>query len=241
MFSGKKKEEFLQKEFEGVKQLELFCDAGNISVHTWKQPNIILEIKKQGNAQQLQNCFINCMQHESLLQVETTTQESRYIANTHMNIIVPEHTDIKVATKQGNISIKNLSGIVHAQTDYGNIEVIDSTNNITALTEHGNITIQRESMGKDHTISATTNNHGSIILQVPQHINTYIEAHSQHGKITSDLLVTLQEQTTKLNDEIYRQQRRNAQGTISKNKADSAQGSIKLQSKFGPIKIKSYV
>lgn len=240
VFYNGKYESSEQKEFKDVQKLELFCDQGNISIHTWKQPSTMIEIKKNGSENQHNQTNITFTQHEDVLQVQTNYKDKKSIATTNFNIIVSEKTDVKVATKQGNMYIKNLSGIVNAQTENGNIEVIDGSNTTNLYTNHGNIIIQRELMANDTTVEAESSS-GSIILQVPQHINCNIETQAKQGKIQSDLLITIHPHTMKLNDETFKQQKHAITGSITKNNDDKTVGNIKLTSKLGSIKIKPYV
>ncbi len=238
-FFSKNKEEFFHQELENIQNIELLCDSGNISIHTWKQASTLIEVTKQGTSQQLKSTSINIHQTEKILQIYANHQDPCYTATTHINIIIPEETCIKLATKQGNISIKNVSGSIYAHTECGNIEVIDGEHDITAKATSGNIFIQRESI-KDHCIKAETF-HGHITLQVPQYIHCHLTAQTKHGKIYSNLFITLLEQTIKLNEDTYKHQRHNIIGKIVKHPENKVKGSIQLTTHTGTIKVNPYI
>lgn len=240
IFSRNKQEIITHQEFKNIKQLELLCEQGNISIHTWKQSSTMIELKKIGSATQISQTDIDFLQYEDLLQIKTECKDNKSLATIHINIIIPEQTSVKIAIKQGDIFIKNLSGIIQAQTDSGNIDIIDGSQDITIRSKRGNLTIQRENMTNSEWISAITEN-GNIILQVPQHINSKILAEAKNGKIYSDLLITLQSKTTKLTDEVYKQQRHQLSGLISKDENAKIFGTINLETRHGMIKIKNYV
>lgn len=240
IFSRNKKETIIHQEFKNIKQLELLCEQGNLSIHTWKQSSTMIELKKIGSPTQILQTDIDFLQYKDLLQIKTENKDKKHLAIIHINIIVPEETSVKIEIKQGNIFIKNLSGTIQAQTDIGNIDIIDGFQDITAYSKRGNITLQRENMIKTEWISACTEN-GNIFLQIPQHINSKVLAEAKNGKIYSDLLVTLQSKTTKLTDEIYKQQRHKLNGIISKDENTTASGTINLKTNHGIIKIKNYV
>lgn len=239
-FNKGKQENVTTQEFKQVDKLELMCDHGKIIIHTWKQPTTMVEVKKTGSPTHLSQTTLDFVHHNGLLQIKTITTNKKSIATTDITIIIPEKTSVKVATKQGNIYIKNLSGIIQATTDSGNIDIIDGSGDTTIHSKHGNILIQRENMQHTEFIRASADK-GSITLQVPQHINSNIQASTKNGKIYSDLLVTLESRTTKLTDAVYKQQKQQLSGIIHKNYDDAIEGNITLETKHGVIKIKNYV
>ena len=233
-------EEIHHQEFQNINQIELFCQQGNISIHTWKQNSCIMEIKKQGSLQQIQSTPIDLIQEEGLLQIQINNQCQKTKAVTHISLIIPEQASIKVATKHGKIFIKNAFESIYAYTDFGNIDIIDGQTDIIAKTHSGNITIQREQLKQQHSITAETQS-GNITLQVPQHINSSIQAHTKHGKIYSNLLITLEQLTTKLNDEIYKKFKQNLKGFILQDTSAEVAGKITLTTNIGTIKIHPYI
>ena len=240
IFSLNKQENIFHQEFKDVKQVELLCEIGNITIHTWKQSSTMVELKKIGSQAQMSQTIVDFVNYDDLLQIKTEFLDKKILATIHITIIIPEQTSIKISIKNGNIFIKNLSGSIDAQTDLGNIDIIDGSSDVTIFSKRGNINIQRENMINTQKISAITDN-GNILLQIPQHMNTNIIAEAKNGKIYSDLLITLQQKTTKLTDEVYKQQRHQLSGSISKDSTSVVCGSINLETKHGLIKIKGYV
>lgn len=239
-FTKNKQETVLFQEFKDVHTLELLCQHGNISIHTWKQPTTVVEIKKTGAPTEQTTNTVDFIHYEHLLQIKPVTQDKKSAIITDITIIVPEQTSVKISNKKGNICIKNLDGTIEAHTHYGNIEVVDGSHNATVHSDHGNIVIQRESMHDTDTIKATTDQ-GSIALQVPQHINSTVQASTKSGKIYSDLFVTLESKTTKLTDMVYKQQKQELKGTIYNDYDASISGIIILETKQGTIKIKNHI
>lgn len=240
LFSRTKQENVIHQEFKDIKTLELLCEQGNISIHTWKQSTTMVELKKLGSVTQLSQTTIDFLPYDDMLQIKTECNDKKNIATIHINIIVPEQTSVKISIKLGNIFIKNLSGEIQANTDSGNINIIDGSQDVSVRSKRGNIMLQRENMIDTEWISAITEN-GDIIVQIPQHINSKIIAEAKNGKIYSDLLVTLQSKTTKLTDEVYKQQRHQLDGIITKDENAKVAGTIHLETKHGIIKIKNYM
>lgn len=240
IFTRAKEENIVHKEYTGIKNLELLCEQGNISIHTWKQSSTMIELKKIGSKIAIDRTAIEFSQYEEILQIHAICNDKKNIATIHINIIVPEQTFVKVATKKGNIIIKNLSETINAQTNWGNIDIVDGFGDIFIHSKHGNINIQRESMMNTENINATTDN-GTIFLQVPQHINCNIKAEALGNKIYSDLLITVQPKVTKLTDEVYKKQQHQLLGAITNNEGSSPSGLIALATKHGSIKIKSFI
>lgn len=239
-FFSKNQEEIVQQEFNNIDTLELFCDYGNITIHSWQQKGCLVEIKKEGNCQQVSTTDVSIEHQNNFLQIQTNCPQKKQQCPTHFNVIVPEQTSIKVATKSGNIFIKNASGETYAHSQSGNIKIIDGANDLLAKSVSGNITVQREHIETQHTATIETSS-GTITLQVPQYIGCNLNACSKYGKILSNLFITLAPQTIKLNEETYKQQRHCIKGSILKQAADFPQGLINLTTTSGMIKICSYV
>lgn len=239
-FLGNKKQDVFQKEFVNVKKIEFCANKGNLIVHTWKQKSIMLEIKKNGSAEQCHKTEINTCQDETLLQVEIKSEQEKTTAYCDIQLIVPEKTSLNIQLNTGDIIIKNLSGYIQAQTDHGDIIISDGDHEGIIRTHKGNIVLQKESINPDQILNAHTDS-GNITLQVPQHINCNIFAHTKKGHIYSDLFITLQGQNTQLTDQFYKQQRQKLIGVIQKDRSNQGIGTVELSSLNGTIHIKPYV
>lgn len=240
LFKTKKEEESITKEFNDVDQLEILCKQATIFIHTWKQPSTFVEIKKIGSKQQLCATDIDFIYYDHLLQIHPLVEQEKQSSSIVITIITPETARVKVATQSGNIVIKNLDGEIEAHTDSGNITIIDGSHNATMHTKDGAILLQRETMQNTDLIKATTDK-GSITLQVPQYINSFIQAQTKKGKIYSDLLVTVEPKITKLNNAVYKEQKQSVTGSLQKDKESFVSGNIYLETKHGTIFIKNYV
>ena len=235
-----KQENIINKECFGVKQFELLCQSGNICIHTWKQSSTMIEIKKVGSQSQIDATDIKFLQYDGILQINTVCNDSQSIPAIHFNIILPEKTSVKIATKNGNISIKNLFGFINAKTDYGNIDIIYGSSNVSINSKRGNLVIQRENMIDTDIINAIAEN-GDISLRLTQNINCDIKAKAKGGKIYSDLFITLKEQKTKLTDDIYKKQQQQLYGFISNDSIKPVSGLINIETYHGSIKIKNFI
>ncbi len=240
LFSKNKVEDIIHQEFKNVKTLELLAQHGSISIHTWKQTGAVLECKKTGNQLQLDQTTITAVQHDDLLQIKTLVQDKKNSASVTITLIIPENASVKIKTHTGDIVIKHVNNTINAQTDAGNITIVDGSGDIDIVTKSGDMLIQREHMLNTDHITALANS-GNIILQVPQHMHSQISALTKNGKVYSDLFIKVHEKTTKLNDEVYRQQKQQVVGSIAKDGSALIAGSINLETKNGTIKIQNYV
>ena len=238
-FFSRNKEEIIHKEFNHIKKLELLCEHGDVSIKTWKQPCVLVELRKKGSELFLQSVTLQCSSKDNILQVSTSMTDASLSGTLTLQIFVPETLPIKVATTENNISIENLSGAIDAQTTYGAINIFEGTNTVIAKTTQGNILVQRLSMQTEHSLNIATQ-HGNITVAVPQSMNCDIQAQSLHGKIQSDLFITLRPPTMLLNDETFKELKHNIHAIIGQPRQDQEIATMLLSSEFGVIKIIPY-
>ena len=186
-FFSRNKEEIIHKEFNHIKKLELLCEHGNISIETWKQPCVLVELIKNGSEQFLQSATVQCTVQDNVLQVSTIMKDDSLSGTVTIQVLVPETLPVKVATTESDITVKDLCGAIDAQTTSGAINILQGTNTVLAKTTQGNIVVQRQSMLPEHSLNLYSE-HGNVTIAIPQSMNCDIQAQSLHGKIQSDLI-----------------------------------------------------
>lgn len=142
-------------------------------------------------------------------------------------------------TKTGNIEITNIANAISAQTEEngsiliekardnikaatnkGNITIHDATKSIIATTQKGNISTACNNVPSQSKIKLCSLVSGAITLAVPPSANATLQGKTVHGKLTSDLDVTIKPFTTKLNKKTRREFERQVDGVLGTGEAD---------------------
>lgn len=238
-FFNRRKEEISHQEFNNVARLEIVCHHGPVIIESWKQPCVLLELKKRGNAQFIEQSKLICPKRDQNLSVSVDLPEGSPSGSLSLHVLVPKDLPIKITTTDGSITLKNISGAVDLHTNRGAINVTEGSNTVIAKTMHGNISVQRKKMQPDTALNLYSQ-HGNITLYVPQDINAQLEAHSLHGKIYSDLFVTLHAQTVLLHEETFKNMRHHVAGWIGQQMQNANPATMLLSADFGVIQINGY-
>lgn len=158
---------------------------------------------------------------------------------------------VAAKTASGDISIKNIANTVVAQTEQtgsifiekaqdnikatankGNITINQATKSIIANTQKGNIITSCNEVPQASKIKLNTETSGAITLAMPTSVSATVQGKTMRGRLTSDLDITLQPCTTKLNKQTRRELEKQVNGTLGTGAAE-----IQLTSNSGNIKI----
>jgi DUF4097 and DUF4098 domain-containing protein YvlB len=152
---------------------------GDIAIKEWNQNTIQLKTTKRAFKNELlaQTQVITTL-NETTLTLATQRDTADQTTSVNYELIIPQHTKVKVSTETGSINIEKINGTVHAITGNGTITLYDIVGSIDATTQTGNIII-KNSQG---SIRAETNT-GDISIQGARHT---IVAKTQNGKITTE-------------------------------------------------------
>ncbi len=237
-FFSKSKEEIVHQEFNNVKNIELTNLYGNVSVESWKQPCIMIEQRKKGHAEFLKNCYLKANIEDHTVHAKTEIKNNCK-GTFNIRILLPENISLKLKTNNGTITIKNHNGPIDLTTNYGNISVVNGNNTTIVQTVQGNITVQKKSIKNDHCLNLQSE-HGNITLMIPQELEADLEAHTNYGKITSELFVTLHNQTVQLNEQTFKDMKHHVHGRIGQPNCNENLPTILLKADYGAISILPY-
>ncbi len=237
-FFSKNKEETIHQEFNNIKNVELTNIYGNISVENWKQPCIMIEQRKKGNHDFLENCYLKTNIEDHTIHAITEIKKSCK-GTFNIRILVPEDISVKLKTNHGSINVKNHNGPMDVTTNYGPISIVNGNNTVIAQTIQGNILVQRKSMKNGHCLNLQSE-HGNITLMIPQELESEIEMHTNYGKIISDLFITLYSQTVQLNEQTFKDIRHHIRGIIGQPSSHENPTTILLKADYGMISILPY-
>lgn len=209
-------EESSQEEFLKIKKIELLNQNGSIIITSWEQKTVALEVIKKGSEENLKDIKIDKQIIDDILQINNITDPS-IKHDVCFNILVPTNISLKLATQSGIILISQVEGPIEAENDNGHIKIKNCNNNIKAETAQGNISLKTTSIKKKKEISLHTKK-GSIKVYLHQDIDVEIDAKAPHGKVSSELEISLYPFTTKLNPKAWSDFKKQAHGVIGTNK-----------------------
>lgn len=234
-FFKRKKQEIVHQEFNDLKKLDFTNIHGNISVETWKQPCVMIELAKEGSVDFCKNSkFTHTIKNHALSAQTEITKDHK--GQLHIRILIPENFPLKLNTNTGKIAVKGNTGALDLTTDTGEIIITLGTGTVLAQTNKGNITVQRK-MIKAHNCLNLNSVSGNINLMIPQDLEADLEAHNKYGKILSDLFITLHSKTIQLNEETFKDMRHHIHGWIGQPSEAENPATILLNSDFGIIDI----
>jgi len=221
----------MHREFSKAQRLEINNEQGSIIINSWTQSIIAVEVITSCPEASLKNIKTDMQHINDCIKIHTTFTDPKSKGSIIFNILVPKDIDIYVTTKQGDIIIKDTHGSLQLQSDCGDIKLLNPLKNITAQTINGSIIIRTDCIEQDKEFNLTTKK-GNIELYTTPIINVRLHAHALNGKITSDLPVTLDSKTTKLDAAAWKEFRQFVQGSIgiplSKLTMHSDHGSISI-------------
>lgn len=238
-FFTRSKEEITHHEFNNVHTLDITNNYGAISIETWKQNCVLIELRKKGSQQFLEQTILESQHTNHHLIANIVMNESAGHGTIKVHVLVPETLPIKITTDKDTISTHAHNGSLDLETNSGNITVIDGNNTIIANTATGNITIQRKHIKSGHALNLQSRS-GDITLHIPQEINADMEIHTTSGKINSTLFISLQTYITLLNEEIFKNMQYHVRGWIGHPQNIDNPITILLTTDQGNITIKPY-
>lgn len=237
-FFTKSKEEIVHQEFNAIQNVDITNIYGTISVESWKQPCVMIEQRKKGHAEFLKSCSLKIKVEDHTI-YGITEIKNNCKGTFNIRILVPENVSLKLKTNHGTIIIKNHNGPMDLTSNYGNITVINGNNTTIAQTIQGSITVQKKSIKNDHCLNLQSE-HGNITLMVPQELEADLEAHTNYGKILSELFITLHNQTIQLNEQTFKYMKHHVHGWIGQPNCNENLPTILLKADYGIISILPY-
>lgn len=235
-FWKRNEEEIISKEYEFTAQPLILLNNtwGNITINGSNQNKVLLEAKKSGTKDELQNTEIITKNQKKRISISSKTNDNNIpAAFINYKLDVPKNSIVKLRIhNKGNIIISNLEGSLDVSTHRGSIEINDSSNNVTARSEIGTITVNQK-IFEDTGIIFLEARRGNIILNLPQNINATIHAKVKNGQITSEYPITLHPLVfEKLNEKTWKLAQREIKGNIGAGGAP-----ITLETTYGSIKL----
>ncbi len=203
----------IHKEFDQAKRLELYNENGTIIINSWQQNTIAIEVIISSTETYHKEIKVDIESLHEVIKIHTIFTEPKVKGSIDFNILLPKNVDLHVLTKQGDIIIKDLDSILKLETLHGDIKITNPHKSIKARSECGNIFIRTDAILHDHEFHLTCDK-GNIELYTMETLNTIVQAQAPQGKIISDVFITLDSQTTLLNQDVWKRFKQYVQGVI---------------------------
>jgi DUF4097 and DUF4098 domain-containing protein YvlB len=141
----------VQQAFPKNASLRIVSDRGDITVTTWDEPTIKVEVSKkvrakdQNDANKLDESTRPTINVEgSLVTLNANTSGGGSgAAESDLNVFVPVNGAVDISTRRGSITVQNRVGDVHLSTSHGDITTSDITGNVSADLRSGSITVEK--------------------------------------------------------------------------------------------------
>jgi hypothetical protein len=103
------------------------------------------------------------------------------------------HSDVRATTGSGSIRLEEAPGRLNLHTGSGSIRVTGASGDLRAMASSGNITIDGNPAADSYWELETSS--GGVDLRVPANASFRLYAHSNSGRISTDMPVAIEEQS----------------------------------------------
>lgn len=206
---------------------------GSITLKGWNQKNLMIEAVKKGDPEHFSKGTLAVRNAPQKITVTTHCSNLENGCPIDLIVMVPVAcAQITAIAQKGEIKVKKCPTALELTTDKGNITIRDSKNTVTAKTTEGSVTLEQTALAESDTIFLETASKGGVHLKLAPGLNARLQAQTHQGSITSSVYVTLDPRTVKLNEETWKEMKKNVAGTIGSGGApiiiDVEKGSITI-------------
>jgi len=213
---------------------------GSLTVSSWNNPRVMMRaIKKSSQKETLSKARI-AIERNKNERAEIPQDELIISAPTEkdiavdFDIIVPKTAALQITNNDGPIKIKKSGGNIDVTAYNGDIEIYRPTGTVKAHAQQGDILVKLATFEPSSSLLLTTNQ-GSVTVKAPSSLAAHFSATTKHGKVTSDLTITLEPITTKLTKATYKDMTRSILGTFGNGTAP-----ITIEVQKGDICVEEY-
>ena len=171
---------------------------GLVNVKGWNKPYAAFTIEKEGSPEHLDQTTVTINKNKLPKELTCTVAHEgngKHAAHVNLFVNVPHNTVVKIATKKASVKTKRLNASQQV------------------ITHGGSITIKLPTHTDNQAVFAQSEK-GKITVKVSKKCNAHLLASTRKGSVTSDVMVTLDPQTTLINKEFWHRMRHEARGCI---------------------------
>ncbi|HMB70012.1 MAG TPA: DUF4097 family beta strand repeat-containing protein [bacterium] len=107
-------------------------------------------------------------------------------------ILVPFNSDLDLESRNGGLSVVDVSGTIDLETTNGGISLVNLNGEVTGLTTNGGVSVVLNGDGWDGEGLDVESRNGGISIEVPHDYSADLMAGTKNGGIRSDLRVRRQ-------------------------------------------------
>lgn len=209
--------------------IELSLVRGSVKVETWNKPFAVVNIVKHGrSAEELAETSLVVDATPAKLLLNSNQPHAQSLID--ISLVVPADTSVSVSVnEQGSITIVSAPRTLKLHTQHGEITGTTYTDGaIQANTEQGSIIITCEAFSPTSSLLCTAPQ-GTITLYLPPMVQARLEAKSQRASVLSQLPITFDAFTTKLEKNTWKQLQKKVKGLLGEGDAPitlTARGTI---------------
>lgn len=185
---------------------------GTIKVTTWNKPSLMVEATKYGSEEDLKHSSFAVTVKDDLVTIATAHNTTSTAPAIDYTIIIPRTSPLTIRADSGNISVYESNANVDVQTLDGSIKIEQATKSIRAHAPHGEVIIEQQDLHRDGSIFVEAGRNISLII--PENANATLQAKAPSGKINSDIYITLDPITTKLDKDTHKRLLHSIKGSM---------------------------
>jgi hypothetical protein len=143
---------------------------GSISIKAGNQPKIFVSaVKRAANEEDLDEITIDIRNvNESTIHFTTKYDQKEIKGGVDYTLVIPAHMNLKLAARDGAITVHGITGTIEAHTKNGNIELVGPKKRVEARTKKtGSITIHQPG----NKVAAHTNKGAITIYDAEQSLD----------------------------------------------------------------------
>lgn len=213
--------------------VEIKNTTGNVVVKGWNRPQVVITATKQGDEDQLDATSIKIDELKDGLSIETTFLNGQAARVDYTTIMVPHSTALTITTHEGKIKVRSVHGTLNLTTAEGPVSIHDARASVEAHAPRGKIKLKQRLIKNDSIIFLDAAY--DISFLATSVVQGKLDARTIKGTVSSELFVTLEPITTKLDNAAWSHMKRHIVGSLG-----TGDATITLQSRSGDIQILEY-
>lgn len=187
--------------------------AGTITVTTWNKKAMMVEAIKKGTEDQIKTSTFSVHIQDNAITINTSSLvPDQKPAMIDFNLIIPKSSPLTIRLETGSLHFHEGVNMLDVQTNNGSIIIENATKSVIAHAPRGSIIIEQQILSSNGSFLLEA--HDNITFILPKQSNINLSAKTISGKIYSNLFITLDQITTKLDKESYKRMQREVIGTI---------------------------
>ncbi len=189
---------------------------GSVAIaRSTKPTKLFIEAEKYGKKSLLSSTHISTQVEGPVATIETKVDSPEGRVPVYYTITVPDSATVLVEQRNGDIWVRDVQCPLSLQAgESGTIHIENAVNSVTARALKGSIMLTQAALPENSSIFLEA--YRTIELKLPENINATLSAQTAEGLVTSTIPVTLEQITTQITKEAWRDLRKHIRGTMGR-------------------------